>query len=151
MRLNVVKGALVPADDATRVQLNKIAKIGDSISVMEVNERNQAFNNKVFATLQELAELLGTDPMTMRAEIAYGTGWGWDITLPDGKSVTMLPSMSRYSMPQRDLEDFWAAAREYILKEVMVRLDAAQQERVLEMLGATREDEEKATNPLAGG
>jgi hypothetical protein len=151
MRLSVVKGALVPADDDTRQRLNKIAKIGDSISVVEINERNQAFNNKVFATLQELAEMLGTDPKTMRAEIAYGTGYGWDITLPDGKSITMLDSMSRYSMTQRELEDFWAAARTYILAEVMIRLDADQQKRVLEMLGATRDDERRAVNPLAGG
>jgi uncharacterized protein (DUF1778 family) len=54
-------------------------------------------------------------------------------------------------MTQAELEAFWDDARAYILKEVMISLDAAQQERVLEMLGATREDERKATNPLAGG
>jgi len=77
VRLNVVKGALVPADDETRQLLNKIAKVGMTISVVEVNERNTAFNAKVFAMLQQVAEMLGTDIKTFRGEIAYGTGYGW--------------------------------------------------------------------------
>jgi uncharacterized protein (DUF1778 family) len=148
----VVKGALVPANDHARQVLNTNTKIGDTIEVEIVHERNAGFNAKVFATLAEIAKMLGEDEQAFRAEIIYETGRGQDIALRAGKAVvTVLPSMSKHSMTQAELEAFWEDARNYILKEVMVSLDAAQQERVLEMLGATREDERKATNPLAGG
>jgi uncharacterized protein (DUF1778 family) len=152
VRLNVVKGALVPANDDARQELNKKTKLGQVIEMELVNERNTAFNGKVFATLAEIAKMLDIDADTFRAEIVYETGRGQDIALRAGKTVvTVLPSMSKHSMTQAELEAFWDDARAYILKEVMISLDAAQQERVLEMLGATREDERKATNPLAGG
>jgi uncharacterized protein (DUF1778 family) len=152
MRLNVVKGALVPANNHARQMLNSNTKIGDSIEVEIVNERNTAFNAKVFATIAEIAKMLDIDADEFRAEIIYETGRGKDIALRAGKAVvTVLPSMSKHSMTQAELEAFWDDARAYILKEVMIALDADQQERVLEMLGATREDERKAVNPLAGG
>lgn len=152
MKLNVVKGALVPANDDARQELNKKAKVGGVLEVEIVNERNAAFNAKVFTTIAEIAKMLDVDPDEFRAEIIYETGRGKDIALRAGKAVvTVLPSMSKHSMTQAELEAFWEDARAYILKEVMVSLDADQQERVLEMLGATREDERKAVNPLAGG
>ena len=152
MKLNVVKGALVPANDDARQELNKKAKVGGVLEVEIVNERNTAFNAKVFTTIAEIAKMLDVDPDEFRAEIIYETGRGKDIALRAGKAVvTVLPSMSKHSMTQAELEAFWEDARAYILKEVMVSLDADQQERVLEMLGATREDERKAVNPLAGG
>ena len=152
MKLNVVKGALVPANDDARQELNKKAKVGGVLEVEIVNERNAAFNAKVFTTIAEIAKMLDVDPDEFRAEIIYETGRGKDIALRDGKAVvTVLPSMSKHSMTQAELEAFWEDARAYILKEVMIALDADQQERVLEMLGATREDERKAVNPLAGG
>jgi len=152
MKLNVVKGALVPANDDARQELNKKAKVGGVLEVEIVNERNTAFNAKVFTTIAEIAKMLDVDPDEFRAEIIYETGRGKDIALRDGKAVvTVLPSMSKHSMTQAELEAFWEDARAYILKEVMIALDADQQERVLEMLGATREDERKAVNPLAGG
>jgi len=152
MKFNVVKGALVPANDDARQELNKKAKVGGVLEVEIVNERNTAFNAKVFTTIAEIAKMLDVDPDEFRAEIIYETGRGKDIALRDGKAVvTVLPSMSKHSMTQAELEAFWEDARAYILKEVMIALDADQQERVLEMLGATREDERKAVNPLAGG
>jgi uncharacterized protein (DUF1778 family) len=152
MKLNVVKGALVPANDDARQELNKKTKLGQVIEVELVNERNTGFNAKVFTTIAEIAKMLDVDPDEFRAEIIYETGRGKDIALRAGKAVvTVLPSMSKHSMTQAELEAFWEDARAYILKEVMVSLDADQQERVLEMLGATREDERKAVNPLAGG
>jgi len=152
MKLNVVKGALVPANDDARQELNKKAKVGGVLEVEIVNERNTGFNAKVFTTIAEIAKMLDVDPDEFRAEIIYETGRGKDIALRAGKAVvTVLPSMSKHSMTQAELEAFWEDARAYILKEVMVSLDADQQERALEMLGATREDERKAVNPLAGG
>jgi len=142
----------VPANDDARQELNKKTKLGQVIEVELVNERNTGFNAKVFTTIAEIAKMLDVDPDEFRAEIIYETGRGKDIALRAGKAVvTVLPSMSKHSMTQAELEAFWEDARAYILKEVMVSLDADQQERVLEMLGATREDERKAVNPLAGG
>jgi hypothetical protein len=105
----------------------------------------------VFVTLAEIAKMLNTSPESFRAEIVYESGRGEDLHLRDGRIVTVLPSMSKLSMTQAELETFWDDARQYILKEVMIALDGDQQTRVLEMLGATREDERKAVNPLAGG
>ena len=152
MRLNIVKGALVPANDHARQVLNSNTRIGDAIEVEIVNERNAAFNAKVFATITEIAKMLNTDEKSFRAEIMYETGRGYAITVRNStKDVIVLPSMSKHSMTQGELEAFWEDARQYILKEVMIALDGDQQERVLEMLGATREYERKAVNPLAGG
>jgi hypothetical protein len=151
VRLNVVKGALVPADDDARQTLNKKTKVGDTIAVELVNDRHAAFNSKVFVTLAEIAKMLNTSPEAFRAEIVYESGRGEDLHLRDGRIVTVLPSMSKLSMTQAELQMFWDDARQYILKEVMIALDAAQQERVLEMLGASRDDERRAVNPLAGG
>ena len=141
MRLNVVKGALVPADDDARSQLNKRAKIGDTLEVELLNERNVAFNNKVFATLDEVARMLGITTDQLRAEIMYETGYGEDLRMRDGKVIAVLPSMSKAHMTMGELETFWDEMRKYILKEVMISLDGDQQERVLQMLGAKRGDE----------
>ena len=141
MRLNVVKGALVPADDDARSQLNKRAKIGDTLEVELLNERNVAFNNKVFATLDEVARMLGITTDQLRAEIMYETGYGEDLRMRDGKIIAVLPSMSKAHMTMGELETFWDEMRKYILKEVMISLDGDQQERVLQMLGAKRGDE----------
>jgi uncharacterized protein (DUF1778 family) len=151
MKLNVVKGALVPANDDARQTLNAKTKIGGTIEVEIVHERNAAFNSKVFVTLDEVAKMLGSTMQQLRAEIMYESGRGEDIKMRDGKIITVLPSMSKHSMTQAELEAFWDDARHYILKEVMISLDGDQQERVLQMLGATRDDEREATNPLAGG
>jgi len=151
VRLNVVKGALVPGDDDARQVLNKKTKVGDTIEVELVNDRNAAFNAKIFVTIAEIAKMLNVEPEALRAEIAYESGRGDDIHLRDGRVVTVLPSMSKLTMTQAELEAFWEDARSYILTEVMISLDGAQQERVLEMLGATRDDERKVRNPLAGG
>lgn len=141
MRLSVIKGALVPADDDARAQLNKRAKIGDTLEVELLNERNVAFNNKVFATLDEVARMLGITTDQLRAEIMYETGYGEDLRMRDGKVIAVLPSMSKAHMTMGELETFWDEMRKYILKEVMISLDGDQQERVLQMLGAKRGDE----------
>lgn len=141
LRLNVVKGALVPADDDARSQLNKRAKLGDTLEVELLHQRNAAFNAKVFVTLEEIAKMLGITELQFRAEIMYETGRGEDVKMRDGTRILVLPSMSKTSMTQGELEDFWIDARAYILKEVMISLDGDQQERVLQMLGAKRGDE----------
>jgi antitoxin component of MazEF toxin-antitoxin module len=152
MRLNVVKGALVPAADAdVQVLRDKQIKIGQTIEVELVNDRNAAFNSKVFATLAEIAKMLDITPETFRAEIAYETGRGEDLHLRNGDIITVLPSMSKLAMTQAELTAFWDDAQAYILKEVMISLDGDQQARVLQMFGVQREDEEKVINPLAGG
>ena len=141
MRLSVIKGALVPADDDARAQLNKRAKIGDTLEVELLNERNVAFNNKVFATLDEISRMLGITTDQLRAEIMYETGYGEDLRMRDGKVIAVLPSMSKAHMTMGELETFWEEMRKYILKEVMISLDGDQQERVLQMLGAKHGDE----------
>ena len=81
MKLNVVKGALVPANDDARQELNKKAKVGGVLEVEIVNERNTGFNAKVFTTIAEIAKMLDVDPDEFRAEIIYETGRGKDIAL----------------------------------------------------------------------
>lgn len=149
MRLSFIKGALVPVDDEAR-GLGKKHKIGDEIEIEVLNPRHQTFNSKVFVTLDEIAKMLGITMQSLRAEILIETGRAENLKLRDGTRAWALPSMSKTAMTQSELESFWEDARAYILKEVMISLDADQQERVLNLLGAKREDE-RAVNPLAGG
>ena len=146
MRLSFIKGALVPADDEARA-LGRKYRVGDEIEFEVLNPRHQTFNSKVFVTLDEIAKMLGITMHSLRAEILIETGRAENLKLRDGTRAWALPSMSKTAMTQSELESFWEDARVYILKEVMISLDGAQQERVQALLGVERE----AVNPLAGG
>lgn len=153
MQLTIIKGALIPASNLERVELHKQlkahgieSKVGQSFDVMLVHPRNARFNSKVFAALNEIAEMLNIPELNLRAEIMYETGRGTDITLRDGKVVTILPSMSKTSMSEAELESFWNDAVAYIVKEIGISLDGDQQARMRHALGI---DEQH--NPLQGG
>ena len=135
MKLSFVKGALVPADDEARA-IGKRHKIGDVIDFEVLHERSVKFNAKIHATLDEIAKMLDIEMEALRAEILIETGRAHLLKLRDGKRVWALPSMSRASMSQKDLSDFWDEACEYIRREVMISLDGDQQERVNQMIGA---------------
>lgn len=134
MRLSFVKGALVPANEETRAALGSKYKVGDTIEIEVLNERNLKFNAKVHATLDEVAKMLGIDMKVLRAEILIETGRATNLKLRDGKRVWVLPSMSRASMTQSELKSFWDDACDYIRREVMISLDGDQQARVNEMI-----------------
>jgi len=134
MKLSFVKGALVPADDEARA-IGKHHKIGDVIDFEVLSERSIKFNGKVHATLDEIAKMLGITMQALRAEILIETGRAELLKLRDGKRVWALPSMSRASMSQKELETFWDEACDYIRREVMISLDGDQQARVNQMIG----------------
>lgn len=153
MQLTIIKGALVPASDLERMDLHKQlrahgieSKIGQSFDVQVIHPRNAKFNAKIFAALNAIAEMLGIPELNLRAEIMYETGRGTDITLRDGKVVTVLPSMSKASMSAPQLEAFWNDAVDYIVREIGISFDGDQQKRMREILGI---DEQH--NPLQGG
>ena len=135
MKLSFIKGALVPTNEETRAALGSKYKVGDVIEIEILNPRRAAFNSKVHATLDEIAKMLGIGMLALRAEILVETGRGELLKLRDGKRVWVLPSMSKASMTQGELESFWDDAREYIRHEVMISLDGDQQERVNQMIG----------------
>lgn len=140
MKLQFIKGALVPADDEARA-IGRKHKIGDLIEIDILNERLAAFNAKVFVTLDEIAKMLGITMQALRAEILIETGRAENLKLRDGTRAWALPSMSKSAMTQAELSSFWADAQAYIVKEVLISLDGAQQERVLTLLGVNREGE----------
>lgn len=133
MRLSFIKGALVPIDDEARA-LGKKYKIGDEIEFEVLQARHVKFNAKVHATLDEIAKMLGIEMKLLRAEILVETGRATQLKLRDGRRVWVLPSMSRASMTQSELESFWDDARDYIRREVMISLDGDQQARVSDMI-----------------
>lgn len=156
MQLTIIKGALVPASDLERMELHKQlkaagieSKIGQSFDVQLVHPRNAKFNAKVFAALNEIAEMLGITELQLRAEIMYETGRGLDVKLRDGKIVTVLPSMSKTSWPEAQLESFWNDAVDYIVREIGISLDADQQTRMREILGI--DEQHQPLNPMQGG
>ena len=153
MQLTIIKGAHIPSDDLERMTLHKQlktvgieSKVGSKFDVLLVHPRNIRFNAKVFAALNAIAEMLGIPEFNLRAEIMYETGRGIDITLRDGKVVTVLPSMSKVSMTEKEMESFWNDAVAYIVKEIGISFDGDQQKRMREILGL---DEQH--NPLQGG
>lgn len=153
MQLTIIKGALVPSDDLERMDLHKQlkahglqSKVGEKFDVLLVHPRNIKFNAKVFAALNSIAEMLGIPEFNLRAEIMYETGRGVDIKLRDGKVVTVLPSMSKVSMTEKEMESFWNDAVDYIVKEIGISLDGDQQTKMREILGL---DEQH--NPLRAG
>lgn len=134
MRLSFVKGALVPANEETRAALGGKYKVGDTIEIEIINPRRAAFNSKVHATLDEVAKMLGIDMLSLRAEILVETGRAQNLKLRNGKRVWLLPSMSKASMTQSELESFWDDARLYIQNHVMPTLPGEQQARVNNMI-----------------
>lgn len=153
MQLTIIKGALVPATDLERMDLHKAlkahgieSKIGQSFDVQLVHPRNAKFNAKIFAALNAIAEMIGISEFNLRAEIMYETGRGTDIKLRDGKTITVLPSMSKANMSEAELSSFWDDAVAYIVKEIGISLDGDQQKQMREILGI---DEQH--NPLQGG
>jgi hypothetical protein len=133
-RLSFIKGALIPADEETRKDLGSKHKVGDVIDVEVLNPRRVKFNSLIHVTLDEIAKMVGSDMKALRAEILIETGRASAIKLRDGVIVWALPSMSRSSWTMKDLESFWDDAREYIKREIMISLDAEQQERVNNLL-----------------
>ena len=156
MQLTIIKGALIPKDDLERMELHKQlkaagieSKIGASFDVQLVHPRNAKFNAKVFAALNEIANMIGTSELQLRAEIMYETGRGIDVKMRDGKIVTVLPSMSKTSMSEAELEAFWKDAVDYIVKEIGISLDGDQQTRMREILGL--DEQHRPVNPMQGG
>lgn len=127
MKLSFVKGALVPADDEAK-GLGKGHKIGDIIDIEVLHERRVKFNNLIHVTLDEISKMLDVDAKALRAEILIETGRAEMIKLRDGRRVWALPSMSRSSWTNKDLEAFWDDAREYIRSKIVPTLgvDAAE-------------------------
>ena len=155
MQLTIAKGALVPSNDESRQEMAKALKaaglgvaIGTTFDVAIVHPRNASFNGKIFAALGELAKMIDSEIDPLRWQIMYDGGWGQDIVLPDGEIVAVLPSMSKTSMSEKELQEFWEAARDYVSKEIMIRLTPEQQERCRQMfeLGADNQP-----NPLQAG
>ena len=140
MKLQFIKGALIPADDDAR-SIGRKHKIGDEIEIEVLNPRHTALNNKIFVTLDEIAKMLGITMQALRAEILIETGRAENLKLRDGTRAWALPSMSKSAMTQAELLSFWADAQAYIVKEVLIALDADQQEQALAMLGINREGE----------
>jgi len=134
MRLSFIKGALVPANEETRKDLGSKYKVGDAIDIEVLNERSVKFNSKIHVTLDEVAKLLGITMKQLRAEILIESGRAENLKLRDGKRVWALPSMSRASMTQKELEAFWDDARLYIRNHVMPSLPGEQQARVNELI-----------------
>jgi hypothetical protein len=78
--------------------------------------------------------MLGITMQQLRAEILVETGRAESLKLRDGKRVWALPSMSRASMTQSELETFWDDARLYIRNHVMPTLPGEQQARVNDLI-----------------
>lgn len=150
MKLAIGKGVLFPHDDEARDFLAK-HRPSDIVEIEMLSARSIKFNAWVFGVVDRLAKMLGVTFDEMRAELLVETGRASSLQLrTDGKWVTVLPSMSRASMTQRELSSFWDDAKQYILDKVMISLDVPDQNIIREMLGESDGQSDQAEGGRGG-
>jgi hypothetical protein len=109
-------GLLLPMDDGAK----EIAgKVGETLDVEVLYDRDMVFHRKVFATMRDLAAAVGQSPEWMRAQLLVYCGLFHIVGTLDGKHVIATISMSRHSMRDEELHHFWEDAREHVIARVL--------------------------------
>jgi hypothetical protein len=134
MRFVISRDGLKPFDAAARDFLANVAD-GEPITMEALHERDMVEHRRIFAIIGELAKALHTTPEKVRAELLVGTG---NFTLLGdvlGMPVVAINSMSRRSMKDHELHEFWSEAQDIIRTSLLGRVaDADERERLAEML-----------------
>lgn len=116
-RFSVGKGnVLLPMDDGAK----EIAgKIGETVHVEVLYDRDMVYHRRVMATIRDLAEAVGQAPEWMRAQLLVYCGLFHIVGDLSGKHVIAVHSMSRHSMRDEELHHFWDDAKEHIVRRVL--------------------------------
>jgi hypothetical protein len=116
-RFSVGKGnILLPMDDGAK-EITR--KVGETLDVEAAFERDMIYHRRVFATMRELALAVGQSPEWMRAQLLVYCGLFNIVGDLDGKHVIAINSMSRHSMRDDELHQFWDDAKEHIVHRVL--------------------------------
>ncbi|WP_338822143.1 hypothetical protein WDM22_38655 [Bradyrhizobium septentrionale] len=133
-RFVITRDGLQPFDAAARDLLANVPN-GEPITLEALYERDMIEHRRIMATIGDVAKALRTTPEKVRAELLVATG---NFTLLGdvlGMPVVAVSSMSRRSMKDHELHEFWEEAQEIIRTTLLARVaDAAEQTRLAELL-----------------
>jgi hypothetical protein len=133
-RFVIDRNGLAPFDQAARDLLANVPD-GEPITMEALYERDMIEHRRIMATIGDIAKALHTTPEKVRAELLVATG---NFTLLGdvlGMPVVAVNSMSRRSMKDHELHEFWAEAQDVIRDTVLARVaDAAERARLAELL-----------------
>ena len=119
-RFSVGKGGvLLPMDDAAKA----ITKhVGEVIDVEIAWDRDMIFHRRLFATMRDLAKETGQTPEWMRAQLLVYTGLFNIVGDLDGTHVIAVNSLSRHSMRDSELHEFWDDAKQHVVSRVLPKI-----------------------------
>jgi hypothetical protein len=108
---------------------------GEPITMEALYERDMIEHRRIFGFMNDLSKALHTTPERVRAELLVATG---NFTLLGdvlGMPVVAINSMSRRSMKDHELHEFWGEAQDVIRENLLGRVaDAAERARLAELL-----------------
>jgi len=116
-RFSVGKGGiLLPMDDGAKAITSTV---GETLDVEILYDRDMIYHRRVMATINDLAKEIGQSPEWLRAQLLVYVGLFHIVGTLDGKHVLALTSMSRHSMRDPELHQFWDDAKEHIVNRVL--------------------------------
>ena len=133
-RFVIERDCLLPFDAAARELLANVPD-GEPITLEALYERDMIEHRRIMAVIHDLAKALKSTPEKVRAELLVATG---NFTLLGdvlGMPVVAINSMSRRSMKDHELHEFWAEAQDVIRDKLLVQVaDASERERLAELV-----------------
>src|ERR1700751_3296993 len=133
-RFVIDRNGLQPFDAAARDLLANVPN-GEPITLEALYERDMVEHRRIFAIMNDLAKALHTTPEKVRAELLVATG---NFTLLGdilGMPVVAGHQMSRRSMKDHELHEFWEEEKDVTRDTLLARVtDAAERARLAELL-----------------
>jgi len=112
-------GVLLPLDEGAKAIG---AKVGETVMVEVVHERDMVYFRRLMATIRDLADAVGQTPEWMRAQLLVYCGLFNVVGDINGRHVIAVNSMSRHSMRDAELHHFWDDAKDHIVNRVLPRV-----------------------------
>lgn len=110
-------GVLMPMDDGAKAIAS--GKVGEVVELEVLYDRDMVYHRRVFATMRDLAKAIGQSPEWMRAQLLTYCGLFHIVGTLDNKHVIAVNSMSRHSMRDEELHQFWEDAKAHVVARVL--------------------------------
>ncbi|MBR0753467.1 hypothetical protein JQ604_14865 [Bradyrhizobium jicamae] len=119
-----------PFDSEAR-EFHRSASGREPVDMEGLHERDMVEFRRIMGTINAVAKALHTPPEKLRAELLVATGNFQLLGEHLGKQVVAVSSMSRHSMKDHELHEFWDEAKEIIKSQLLPRIEnAAERERL---------------------
>jgi hypothetical protein len=116
-KFSVGKGnILLPMDDGGKAITSKV---GEAIDVEILYDRDMVYHRRVMATINDLAQATGQSPEWLRVQLLVWCGLFHVVGDLNGKHVIAVNSMSRHSMRDNELHDFWDDAKQHVVTRIL--------------------------------